>query len=190
MYRFISFSHLFVIPFIFSSISSFSSQVSLYILVIKVSNFENTDIALLNFMDSIAVRDSCIKDIDSFENKIDSLMRHTNFGETNGIIVGAEFSRIFAEIILQQIDIDLLNGKILANENTSDDNINAISIVGEEYLIDESHKDKIMSTIANYCTSNNIEYSEIVISGYNAEENAYDVTIEPSGNRFNLKVIN
>ena len=88
------------------------------------------------------------------------------------------------------IDIDLLNGKILANENTSDDNINAISIVGEEYLIDESHKDKIMSTIANYCTSNNIEYSEIVISGYNAEENAYDVTIEPSGNRFNLKVNN
>ncbi|MBK7805883.1 MAG: RNA-directed DNA polymerase [Saprospiraceae bacterium] len=32
-----------------------------------------------------------------------------NYNETNGIIVGPEISRIFAEIILQQIDINVLN---------------------------------------------------------------------------------
>lgn len=41
---------------------------------------------------------------DTFGNKFDELMQRMNFGETNGIIIGPEFSRIFAEIILQRID--------------------------------------------------------------------------------------
>lgn len=44
----------------------------------------------------------------SFENQFDRLMQLANYNETNGIIVGPEVSRIFAEIILQQIDIDVL----------------------------------------------------------------------------------
>ncbi|WP_084440737.1 antiviral reverse transcriptase Drt3b [Acetobacter nitrogenifigens] len=40
----------------------------------------------------------------SFESELDSLMQAANYGETNGIIVGPEFSRIFAEIIFQDID--------------------------------------------------------------------------------------
>lgn len=34
----------------------------------------------------------------------DSLMQKMNFSETNGIVIGPEFSRIFAEIILQYVD--------------------------------------------------------------------------------------
>lgn len=34
----------------------------------------------------------------------DSLMQKMNYNETNGIVIGPEFSRIFAEIILQYID--------------------------------------------------------------------------------------
>lgn len=45
----------------------------------------------------------------TFENDFDSLMQHTNYNETNGIIVGPEISRIFAEIIFQRIDINVLN---------------------------------------------------------------------------------
>lgn len=45
----------------------------------------------------------------TFENNFDRLMQHTNYNETNGIIVGPEISRIFAEIILQRIDINVLN---------------------------------------------------------------------------------
>lgn len=45
---------------------------------------------------------------DTFENIFDKLMQHSNYNETNGIVVGPEISRIFAEIILQQIDLNVL----------------------------------------------------------------------------------
>lgn len=40
----------------------------------------------------------------SFEGKFDKLMQRSNSNETNGILIGPEFSRIFAEIILQRVD--------------------------------------------------------------------------------------
>ena len=45
---------------------------------------------------------------ESFENKIDTLMQKSNYNETNGIVVGPQISRIFAEIILQKVDINVL----------------------------------------------------------------------------------
>lgn len=54
---------------------------------------------------------------DTFEGQFDHLMQRSNYNETNGIIIGPEVSRIFAEIILQSIDIsverDLLAEKYL-----------------------------------------------------------------------------
>lgn len=44
------------------------------------------------------------KDDDAFGSRFDSMMQKMNFNETNGIVIGPEFSRIFAEIILQYID--------------------------------------------------------------------------------------
>lgn len=44
----------------------------------------------------------------SFENTFDKIMQQANYNETNGIVVGPEISRIFAEIILQRIDLNLL----------------------------------------------------------------------------------
>ena len=41
---------------------------------------------------------------DSFSNRFDRLMQSVNFNETNGICVGAEVSRIFAELILSEVD--------------------------------------------------------------------------------------
>ncbi|PIE46665.1 MAG: hypothetical protein CSA42_07330 [Gammaproteobacteria bacterium] len=43
----------------------------------------------------------------SFDGEFDNLMQLTNYRETNGIIIGPEVSRIFAEIILQKIDLNL-----------------------------------------------------------------------------------
>ena len=40
----------------------------------------------------------------SFGDDWDSIMQRMNYNETNGIVIGPEFSRIFAEIILQYID--------------------------------------------------------------------------------------
>lgn len=45
---------------------------------------------------------------DTFENAFDKLMQHANYNETNGIVVGPEISRIFAEIILQAVDLAIL----------------------------------------------------------------------------------
>jgi hypothetical protein len=42
----------------------------------------------------------------SFDDQFDKIIRNMNEGETNGIIVGPEFSRVFAEIILQKIDTE------------------------------------------------------------------------------------
>ena len=43
----------------------------------------------------------------TFGGEFDSLMQDLNANETNGIIIGPEFSRVFSELILQQIDIDI-----------------------------------------------------------------------------------
>ncbi|WP_231372996.1 RNA-directed DNA polymerase, partial [Escherichia coli] len=43
----------------------------------------------------------------SFEGCLDKLLQDSNYGETNGIIIGPEFSRIFAEIILQRVDLNV-----------------------------------------------------------------------------------
>lgn len=42
------------------------------------------------------------------ENRLDKLMQRSNYNETNGIVVGPEISRIFAEMILQRVDIDVM----------------------------------------------------------------------------------
>ncbi len=44
------------------------------------------------------------RDSYSFESAFDKLMQKSNYNETNGIVVGPEISRVFAEIILQDVD--------------------------------------------------------------------------------------
>lgn len=69
-------------------------------------------------------RESVKRDIDghggTFANEFDRVMRWANDNETNGIIIGPEVSRIFAELILQGVDrsvenrllsMDLVNGR-------------------------------------------------------------------------------
>ena len=43
-----------------------------------------------------------------FEKEFDDIMMNANYGETHGIVVGPEISRIFAEIILQKIDLEII----------------------------------------------------------------------------------
>ncbi|HCG7067803.1 TPA: ABC transporter ATP-binding protein [Vibrio parahaemolyticus] len=45
----------------------------------------------------------------TFAFKFDQLMQRINYNETNGILIGPELSRVFAEIILQSIDMDIIN---------------------------------------------------------------------------------
>ena len=40
----------------------------------------------------------------TFESSFDTVIRHANWNETHGIIVGPEFSRVFAEVLMQSAD--------------------------------------------------------------------------------------
>jgi len=42
--------------------------------------------------------------LNSFDAMFDKIIQNMNDGETNGIVIGPEFSRVFAEIILQRVD--------------------------------------------------------------------------------------
>jgi len=53
----------------------------------------------------------------TFGGEFDELMQKLNANETNGIVIGSEFSRIFAELILQQIDNDILNNLLSSDAN-------------------------------------------------------------------------
>jgi hypothetical protein len=50
------------------------------------------------------VKDNLGEYNNSFGGKFDKIMQYMNYNETNGIVIGPEFSRIFAELILQKID--------------------------------------------------------------------------------------
>lgn len=42
---------------------------------------------------------------ETFGGQFDKYIQYLNYGETSGIVIGPEFSRIFAEIILQEVDV-------------------------------------------------------------------------------------
>lgn len=44
----------------------------------------------------------------TFAGQFDELIRYLNHNETNGIVIGPEFSRIYAECLLQKIDVVLI----------------------------------------------------------------------------------
>jgi hypothetical protein len=60
--------------------------------------------ALLN---KESVKENINESNKTFAGLFDELMRQLNYNETNGIIIGPEFSRIFAELILQSVDRNL-----------------------------------------------------------------------------------
>jgi len=53
------------------------------------------------------VKYNIAKSKDTFAGRFDRLLQNLNFGETNGIVIGPEVSRIFAELILQTIDANV-----------------------------------------------------------------------------------
>lgn len=53
------------------------------------------------------IKDNYVNWSNQFSQKLDTTMQRSNSNETNGIPIGSEFSRIFAEIIFQRIDINI-----------------------------------------------------------------------------------
>jgi hypothetical protein len=81
----------------------------------------------------------------TFSGVYDTLMQKLNYNETNGIVIGPEFSRIFAEILLQQIDFSVY--KYLERNMIKHKSDYAIFRYVDDYFLffnDEIVKDKII----------------------------------------------
>lgn len=86
---------------------------------------------------------------ETFAGRFDRLMQNMNYNETNGIIIGPEFSRIFAEILLQSVDkkVELQLHHECQLKNRVDYEI--FRYVDDYFIFynEENDKDKITNTL-------------------------------------------
>lgn len=86
----------------------------------------------------------------NFEMAFVTALENSNFGRTHGIVIGPEFSRIFAEIILQSIDINIK--ELLLSNKIEEGNDYVIKRYVDDYFLfynNESIKAETLSTIKN-----------------------------------------
>lgn len=106
-----------------------------------------------------------------FEDEIDKLMQSSNWQETHGIPIGSEFSRIFAEIILQKIDQDVENS------------LEALMINGENIKNGEDFK--IRRYVDDFFVFvNKPEVGEAIIKKY--EEKLLDYKLFPNQDKYEV----
>ncbi|HAS8378196.1 TPA: ABC transporter ATP-binding protein [Vibrio vulnificus] len=104
----------------------------------------------------------------SFADDFDKLIQDSNYKETNGIPIGSEVSRIFAEIILQRVDNNII--KSLANDSIVYKKDFEIFRYVDDYFIFFNQDDvylKILKTIQ-------IELSEYKLSLNKSKEIIYN----------------
>lgn len=112
---------------------------------------------------------------DYFENKTDTLMTEINFDETNGIVVGPEFSRIIAELLLVRIDkmveSELWKGYRL--RNNSDYAI--FRFVDDIFIFSNSTvvNSNIQNAYANALQKFNLSLNESKIKDFSDSENIF-----------------
>lgn len=103
----------------------------------------------------------------SFGNDFDKLMQHMNFNETNGICIGPEVSRIFAEIILQRIDADIVS-QAKRHELISKVHFECRRYV-DDYIVfseDDEVSSKIKNIIADRLDAYNLHLNEQKLERY------------------------
>lgn len=115
--------------------------------------------ALLN---KETVKDNLNGKLDAtFAGKFDKLMQNMNYGETNGILIGAEISRIFAELILQKIDKNARD-KLRKKEYLHKTHYEIFRYVDDYFIFydDEQVKDKIIETFKHELKEYNLYVSD------------------------------
>lgn len=103
----------------------------------------------------------CIEGGDGFSSEFDRLMRNSNYGETAGIPIGPEISRIFSEIILQRCDIEV--EKSLSRKGFLDRRDYTIRRYIDDYFVfcnTEHHREIIITTISDEIAKYNLHLSE------------------------------
>ncbi|SIT08786.1 antiviral reverse transcriptase Drt3b [Paracoccus saliphilus] len=96
----------------------------------------------------------------TFEGRFDTLMQRSNYNETNGIVVGPEVSRIFAEIIFQKIDINIRDS--LAADGLVSERDYAIRRYVDDFFIFSSDL-KTMDTVFD-CVQRSLEAYKLYLN--------------------------
>ncbi|MEG3220958.1 RNA-directed DNA polymerase [Vibrio gigantis] len=134
----------------------------------------------------------------SFESVFEGLMNTSNLGNSHGIVVGPEFSRIFSEILLQSIDVEI-KSKLAFNSN-----LEAKLIENSDYVIkryvddyflfynDEKVRKKVYDTVICelekyklYCNeSKNKKFNVPFITGVTIAKQQYNKLISDLFSKF------
>lgn len=107
------------------------------------------------------VKDNIGESNGTFAGLFDKFMQNINYGETNGILIGSEFARIFAELLLQQIDKLVLEE--LLNKDYFHKKSYEIYRYVDDYFIfydDEAIKDTIIDLYKHNLKKYNLHISE------------------------------
>jgi len=103
----------------------------------------------------------------TFAQEFDSIMRHANHNETNGIVIGPEISRIFAEIIFQKIDTLVIRQLEIQNNIIFDKDYTLRRYVDDLYIFSNSQEN---------CKNIYLVYSD-VLKSFNLNVNSSKSTI-------------
>ncbi|GBF52072.1 hypothetical protein LPTSP4_36100 [Leptospira ryugenii] len=108
------------------------------------------------------------KKANSFGASFDKLMQNSNHGETNGILIGPEVSRIFAEIILQKIDITVINNLKTKYELSFNDNYVFRRYVDDYFVYSNSESTvrRIREEISDELSKYNLYFNELKVEKY------------------------
>jgi hypothetical protein len=104
----------------------------------------------------------------TFGGHFDALMQNLNHKETNGIVIGPEFSRIFAEIILQSVDAELMTQLAEKANLTHKVDYEIFRYVDDFFVFynDESTQLKIFETLQEILKSKKLSINTAKIKRY------------------------
>lgn len=109
-----------------------------------------------------------VKYSNQFGQELDTLMQRSNNNETNGIPIGSEFSRIFAELIFQRIDCNI--EEYLLNEYNLVNGVNYVVLrYVDDFIIfsnDESNAEVIAKTINLKLNEFNLQLNSTKLKKY------------------------
>lgn len=137
------------------------------------------------------------RDTHNFENEFERTMNEINYGDNHGIVVGPEFSRIFAEIVLQSIDVDIKNTLKSSPYNIHENVHYGIKRYVDDFFLfynDDRVKDKIFNVVKNKLAyyklyindSKNETVSVPFITGVTIAKQKYKALLEEFFGKFKL----
>lgn len=112
-------------------------------------------------IDTLAAKENT--NASTFSNRFDRLMQSMNFNETNGICVGAEISRVFAELILGEVDRRTISSLVTSERSlVFRKDYEFFRYVDDYYIFADSDEvaQRVLASISSNLSSFNLHLSE------------------------------